>query len=63
MQDAYNKRLNILIHELKENIKNNWESRNVTVEKFETFFKKQNLKLRTLKMLRLLISIGYLSFY
>ena len=37
MQDSYNKRLNVLIHGIKEDEGNAWEKREATVQKFKTF--------------------------
>jgi len=37
MQEAYNNRLNILIHGIKEDGDNIWEKRDKTIEKFQDF--------------------------
>ena len=39
MQESYEKRLNILIHSLKEDKSNAWEKREDTIYKFKTFLK------------------------
>ena len=45
MQDAYSKRSNILVHGVKEDIRNDWEPPTVTVEKSE-IFSKEGLKIK-----------------
>ena len=37
MQESFNKRLNVLIHGIKEDEGNAWEKREATVQKFKTF--------------------------
>ena len=37
MQESYNKRLNVLIHGIKEDEGNAWEKREATVQKFKSF--------------------------
>ena len=40
MKESYDKRLNILIYGVQEDPGNAWESRKITIEKFQNFFKK-----------------------
>lgn len=39
MQESYNKRLNVIIHGVKEDVGKAWETRAETIEKFQNFVK------------------------
>ena len=60
MQDSYNKRLNILIYGIKEDVANAREPRDATSEKFRNFVR-DGLKIEDPMMSKLSTFIAYLN--